>query len=51
MTHQEGEAVQPSTAVVHWWGKGVFFFLVASILLLGIGRLELPLVRTGFSAC
>ena len=50
MTHQEGEAVQPVTAVVHWWGKGVFFFLVASLLLLGIGRLELPLVRTGFIA-
>jgi len=50
MTHQHGEAVQPITAVVHWWGKGVFFFLVGSILLLGIGRLELPLIRTGFSA-
>ena len=50
MAHKEGVAVQPSTAVVHWWGRGVFFFLVAAILLLGIGRLELPWVRTGFSA-
>jgi O-antigen ligase len=50
MTHREGETVQPITAVVHWWGQGVFFFLVVSILLLGIGRFELPLIRTGFSA-
>jgi hypothetical protein len=51
MTHQhDGEAVAPFTAVVHWWGKGVFVFLVASILLLGIGRFELPWVHTGFSA-
>ena len=50
MTQQHGDALQPITAVVHWWGKGVFFFLIASILLLGIGRLELPWARTGFSA-
>ena len=50
MTHQHGEAVQPITAVVHWWGQGVFFFLVLSIFLLGIGRFELPLVRAGLSA-
>lgn len=50
MTQQQGEAVQPFAAVVHWWGKGVFVFLVASILLLGIGRFELPLIRTGLSA-
>jgi O-antigen ligase len=50
MTQQQGEAFQPITAVVHWWSKGVFFFLIASILLLGIGRLELPWARTGVSA-
>ena len=50
MTHQHGEAVQPITAVVHWWGQGVFFFLVLSIFLLGIGRFELPWVRAGLSA-
>jgi O-antigen ligase len=50
MSQQHGDALQPITAVVHWWGKGVFFFLIASILLLGIGRLELPWARTGFSA-
>jgi O-antigen ligase len=50
MTQQHGEAFQRITAVVHWWGKGVFFFLIASILLLGIGRLELPWARTGVSA-
>src|ERR1041384_3241025 len=50
MTQKHGDASQPITAVVHWWGKGVFFFLITSILLLGIGRLELPWARTGFSA-
>src|ERR1051325_8682013 len=40
----------PNIAIVEWWGQGVFFFLTASILLLGIGRFELPWVRTGFTA-
>ncbi len=36
--------------LVDWWGKGVFFFLNFSILLLGVGHFELPFENAGFSA-
>jgi O-antigen ligase len=39
-----------TTGFLDWWGKGVFFFLTFSIVLLGIGRLELPLRGAGLSA-
>jgi len=38
------------TAVSDWWGKGVFVFLTASILLLGIGRFSFSANGTGLSA-
>lgn len=36
--------------VADWWGKGVFLFLLGSIFMLGVGRVELPFEGLRFSA-
>ncbi len=46
----EAEGSGLSTNLVDWWGKGVFLFLCFSILLLGVGRFELPFSGARFSA-
>ena len=47
---ERAAGVKVITAVSDWWGKGVFVFLTASILLLGIGRFSFSANGTGLSA-
>jgi O-antigen ligase len=35
---------------IELWGKGIFLFLCVSVVLLGIGRIEVPLLNLRFSA-
>jgi O-antigen ligase len=50
MALEQADRVGAVAKIVDWWRKGVFFFLTFSILLLGIGRTELPLGGAGLSA-
>src|SRR5438094_10088890 len=50
MTAVGSDQTEISARLVDWWGNGVFLFLCFSILLLGVGRFELPLSGARFSA-
>ena len=50
MTAVGADRTEVSARLVDWWGNGVFLFLCFSILLLGVGRFELPLSGARFSA-
>ena len=49
MVNEREDGLSAAT-LVDWWGRGVFFFLNFSILLLGVGHFELPFGNAAFSA-